>query len=112
MIEKIILDYLSQKLDCPVYPELPEKDIPKRYVFFERTSGGVNNHIKSATIALQSYADSLLEAVKLNEQVKQAMDALIELPNVSRSRLNSDYNYTDTTTKKYRYQAVYDLIYY
>ena len=29
-----------------------------------------------------------------------------------RQTLNSDYNFTDVTTKKYRYQAVYDLKYY
>ena len=31
---------------------------------------------------------------------------------VSRAALNTDYNYTDTVTKRYRYQAVYDFIYY
>ena len=39
------------------------------------------------------------------------MAGIVELPDVSRSALNSDYNYTDTDTKTYRYQAVYDLTY-
>lgn len=112
MIEKILLDYLSEKLDCPVYVEKPLKDIPGRFLFFERTSGGVDNHVKNATIALQSYGRSLLEAMELNEQVKEAMDDLITLPKISRSALNTDYNYTDTETKQYRYQAVYDLVYF
>ena len=51
--------------------------------------------------------------MKLNEKVKEAMDELPwELDSVTRSKLNSDYNFTDTATRKYRYQAVYDITYY
>ena len=42
----------------------------------------------------------------------EMLKALPELDAVSASRLNSDYNFTDTTTKRYRYQAVYDLVYF
>ena len=35
--------------------------------------------------------------------------ALEQIVSVS---LNSDYNYTDTTTKEYRYQAVFDIVHY
>ena len=31
--------------------------------------------------------------------------------NVFRCELNGDYNFTDTETKRYRYQAVFDLTY-
>ena len=47
-----------------------------------------------------------------NEKVKAAMKRIIEQDEISRSTLNSDYNFTDVITKKYRYQAVYDLKYY
>ena len=40
-----------------------------------------------------------------------AMDNIISLDSISKSKLNSDYNFTDTTKKQYRYQAVYDLVY-
>ena len=39
------------------------------------------------------------------------MRTIVNLPEIGRSQLNSDYNFTDTTTKGYRYQAVFDLIY-
>lgn len=52
---------------------------------------------------------SLLRAAEINEAAKAAMDTLPERPEVFRSALNSDYNYTDTETKTYRYQAVYDI---
>ena len=67
---------------------------------------------RSATIALQSLADSLYNAAVLNEQVKEAAADMIELDKICRVSLNSDYNFTDIQTKQYRYQAVYDITYY
>ncbi|MCB5496022.1 hypothetical protein [Mediterraneibacter gnavus] len=49
---------------------------------------------------------------KMTEQVKKAMDDLAELKEISYSRLNTDYDFTDTAKKKYRYQAVYDIGFY
>jgi len=51
-------------------------------------------------------------AAALNELVKNAVDSLIELDEIASVKLNTDYNFTDTTTKKYRYQAVYDIKHY
>ena len=111
MIEKIVLDYLSAALQVPVFMERPETP-PESYVLIEKTGGGKTNWIYTATMAIQSIAPTLENAAKLNEQVKEAMDNIIVLEDVSRSNLNSDYNFTDTTSKKYRYQAVYDLVHY
>lgn len=110
MIEMTVVEYLSTTLSVPAYMEMPEK-APERFVLVEKTGGFVENHIYSATLAIQSYAGSMYEAASLNEVVKKAMDNIIVLDAVSRSKLNTDYNFTDTTKKKYRYQAVYDLVY-
>lgn len=112
MIEKTVLDYLTDALDgVPVYMENPETR-PDLYVVIEKTGSGKKNHICSATIAVQSYAPSMYEAAELNEYVKDAMENLTELGSVSRVALNSDYNYTDTASKHYRYQAVFDVTFY
>ena len=37
---------------------------------------------------------------------------MIDLDRVTKVSLNSDYNYTDTTTKHYRYQAVFNVTHY
>lgn len=111
MIEKIVIDYLEMVLEVPVFMERPEK-APKKYVIVEKTGSSRENFIKSATLALKSHADSLLHAAELNEKVKEAMDSIVTLDAVSRSELNSDYNFTDPTSKTYRYQAVYDLVHY
>ena len=111
MIEKTILDYLSSELSVPVYMERPEND-EGEYVLIEKTSSRRENYISSATIALQSFGNTLYRAAELNEEVKTAMDGIITLNEISSSRLNSDYNFTDTTKKRYRYQAVYDITHY
>lgn len=110
MIEKILLDYLNNTLSVSAYMEKPANP-PEKYVLLERTGGSSENYIKSATFALQSYADSLFDAATLNEEVKAAMDNIVVLNEVMSAELNSDYNFTDTTKKQYRYQAVYDLFY-
>lgn len=110
MIEQVLIKYLNNKLGVPVYMEHPSEK-PASYVVLEKVGGGRRNYLKSATIALQSIASTLEQAAFLNEKVKKCMDELIELPRVSKSELNSDYNFTDSTTKTYRYQAVYDILY-
>lgn len=111
MIEKFILDYLNDILSVSAYMEKPP-DEPEEYVLIEKTGGGKENYIKSASIALQSYADSLFRAAELNEEVKLVMDNIIELDVISGAGLARDYNFTDTTKKKYRYQAIYEITHY
>ena len=111
MIEKTILDYLDQALDVPVCMERPEEP-PNQYVLIEKTGSGKRNHICDATLSIQSYAPSLYEAAELNETVKTAMESAVILSEICRVSLNSDYNFTDTAMKQYRYQAVFDITHY
>ena len=112
MIEKTVLDHLSRVLDpVQVYMEFPDKK-ETTFVVIEKTGSGITNGIRSATIAVQSLADSLYNAAILNEKVKIAMDDLITNDEIGRVSLDSDYNFTDTQTKHHRYQAVYQLIHY
>ena len=110
MIETTVLDYLSSVLPEPCSLEVPERP-PAQFVVLEKTDSSRKNFINTATFAVQSYAPSLFEAAELNERVKAAMDELILLPDIFSAKLDSDYNFTDTATKKYRYQAVFDIIY-
>lgn len=112
MIEKILLDYLQNALDVPVYMEIPSPMPANSFIVLEKTGSGAENHIFSATMAIQSYAASLYAAATLNEEVKGAMLYGITPPEICAVRLNSDYNYTDPDLKKYRYQAVFDLTHY
>ena len=93
MIAKDLLDYLGEALSVGVYM-------------------GRNDHIITTTIAVQSYAPSLYEAMVLNESVKSAMEGFAQLANVTRVELDTDYNFTNTVTKQYRWQAVYNITHY
>ena len=111
-IEEIVRAYLDDVLgDTPVRLELPNNP-PSKIVIIEKTTGGEENHIKTATLAIQSYGERMLDVITLNEKIKDVMSNIITLNEICKCKLNSDYNYTDTTTKKYRYQAVFDIYYY
>jgi hypothetical protein len=111
MIEIVIKNYLSEHLSVPCLLEAPESPLSS-YVILEKTGSGDIDHINNSTFAFQSYATSLYEAVMLNEEAKEVVQNLILLDAISKVKLNSDYNFTDTTTKQYRYQAVFDITHY
>lgn len=111
MIEIVIKNFLDGHLSVPSFLE-HQKKMPEKYVLFEKTSGGSNNHLPSSTFAFQSYGPSLYEAALLNEELKQVIESMIGLNEISKIKLNSDYNFTDTETKEYRYQAVFDINHY
>lgn len=116
-IEEIVYNYLKTALTVPVYMEVPAATPesldgpPPTYVAIERTGGGEENHIDSATLAIQSIGPTLYTAILLNDSVKKAMKEIVTLNEISKCTLNTDYNFSDTTTKQRRYQAIYDLVY-
>ena len=111
MVESIVKNYLQSRLNVPVRLE-EEDNLGQEYILIEKTGSGKENHVESATLAVQSFSTSLYGAATLNERVKAAMEKIIELDDISKCELNSDYNYTDTNRKKYRYQAVFDIVYF
>lgn len=111
MIEKTILDYLGEHLTVPVYMEEPITN-PQSYVLIERTGSSETDMIETTTLALQSYGASLYDAAALNMTVKAQIKQAVELPGVSAVYINSDYNFTDTETKRYRYQCVAVITHY
>ncbi len=112
-IEKVILDWLNDptnNLGVTAYTEEPEQPAFS-YVLIEKTGSSRTNLVDTATFAVQSYGRTLLEASTLNNTVKKLMDRLIEIDVISKSQLSTDYNFTDTATRRYRYQAVYRVVY-
>ena len=117
MIELIVKKYLEEKdlsVRNHVYAEVPENP-PDAYIVIEKTGSGRTDRVNRAMIAVQSVGKkgkkSLLDVMKLNQEVLQAMDEITELPEISSCELNSDYNFTNEQTKEYRYQAVFNLFY-
>lgn len=111
MVEKIVLDYLTANLSELCAMEVPEPPTPQRYVVIEKTGSTVKNLVPSANIAIQSCAATLLDAANLNEAVKAAMPGLMADSRIAACKLDTDYNFTDPSTKTYRYQAIYRITY-
>ena len=111
MIETTVLNYLEDALPVHSYMERPE-DPEASFVVVSKAGSSVTNRISKANITIQSYATTLAEAAALNELVKAAMDEMVVLDSISKVELNSDYDYTDTSMKAYRYQAVYVITHY
>lgn len=110
MIELTVLNYLNSVLSVPVVMEVPA-DPAEKFVVLQKTGSSRVDRLDTATIAAQSYAGTLAEAAELNEQVKAAFDGMIVLDEISSCKLNSDYNFTDQSMEKYRYQCIYVICY-
>ena len=72
MIEKIVIDYLESALDVPVRAEVPDPNTGS-LVVIEKVGASRTNYLDAATIAVQSYGNTLVEAAELNQAVKKLM---------------------------------------
>lgn len=112
MIEKTAIDYLDTQLTEPVYAETPNPIPSTAYVIVEKTADRCVDGLWYSTLAIQSISDSLYNASTLNGTVITKMLGITSLNSISRCVLETSYNYTNTATKQYRYQAVFNLTYY
>ena len=111
MIEIIVKNSLEQSLSLPVFLEQPLSK-PNKYLLIERKGMGESNQLGGSLFIFQSYAESMYEAAVLNKEVIQAVKDLITLDDIVSISLNTDYIFTDVTSKKYRYQAIFDIKHY
>lgn len=113
MIESTILSFLENAgLDAPLYMEIPE-DPPMEFYILENTGQSMRDHVRTTTMAVQSYAQSMERAADLAYEIDEIiLETLQELDDVAGVRLNSLYNFTDQSTKQYRYQGVYIITHY
>ena len=113
MIESTILSFLDNAgLDAPLYMEIPENP-PEEFYILENTGQSIRDHVRTTTMAVQSYAQSMERAADLAYEIDEViLETLQVLDDVAGVRLNSLYNFTDQSTKQYRYQGVYVITHY
>ena len=111
MIEEIVLNYLNEMLSVPVCME-ETAESGSEFVIIQKTDTSTTNCITTAMFTAKSYGKTMLRAAELNESVKLAMKSIAELPAISSCYLVTDYNMTDTASKRYRYQAVFHITHY
>lgn len=110
-IESFLIDFLNNRLDVPVSGDIPTPR-PARFVTLEQTGSRHSNHINTADIAIQSWAETRAEALALNLKVVDAMEDALAEAMISRCQLQSYYNFPDLATKTPRYQAVYEVVHF
>ncbi|MDD6666720.1 MAG: hypothetical protein PUE58_01925 [Lachnospiraceae bacterium] len=110
IVEKKIQDFLKARISVPIYMEKPPNP-PKSYVIIERVGGAESNWISQGTFAIKSIGPTLYKAATLDHDVVTAMHDLTTIDNISGCVLNADTNFTDITTKEYRYQSTYLINY-
>lgn len=106
MIESFLINYLkSQGFDAALERQ---KGID---IILDKTGGQLNGHQFLHTFAIQTYGSSKAKAADLSYKVMQAMlDMPDKTTRVVDVLLNAGpYDFTDTSTKEYRYQAVYEI---
>lgn len=112
MIELDIKKFIEDEFEYPAFMERPQTAIDTFFVI-EKISGSRDEQIDFARVAVQTYAPSLYQAATLCDRLNDAMMTdFVALPNITNVKINSTYNYTDTTVKKYRYQTLFEIYYY
>ena len=114
MIIKKLVQYLTSYFasDSTLFVGVEAPAQLTHYVLVDQTGSSTRNHITTTTVAVQSYGETLLKAMELNELVKAAMDSFAGQNDVASVKLETDYNFTNTATKQYRWQAVYQITHY
>lgn len=112
MIEITLRNYLidEQIVGDDVYLEVPENP-PDEFIVIQQTGLSRENCLLHSVMAFQSYSTTKQKSAELNEAVIQALIDCDE-ETIASCRLNRAYDYPDTRTKKYRYQAVFAITHY
>ena len=112
MIEETVINYLIAQgiADGAVYAEVPLKDIPDHYVLIQRSSGSITDYIRQIGLYTEARSRiSKLDAAQLHEDVISAMQEIRDHTELFRCKLNAEYDAALTSTKEYRYQALWDI---
>lgn len=109
ILEKFLIDWIARKTGYDVHAEVPEGH-PAEFYTVERTGSHTVNRVATVTVAIKSWnSASTYAAAEMNDGLKREMETLVQEPEISACRLSTDYPFTDTETKYYRYQAVYNI---
>ena len=92
--------------------EHPEDNPAGVYLVIEKIGETSENHLFTATFAVQVYADTLANAAREAFRLMPAIKRLGNRKGIAATDVTNCYNWTDTETKEYRYQLLVDVVYY
>lgn len=108
-VSKVVIDALGGK-ESNAYKEISKK-------VFAECNGDLKHYfnVNARNNVPKKKFDEAVQYVKNWQPCTNTRIMIRDCNNqmfISKCTLNSDYNYTDTARKKYRYQAVYDIVYF
>lgn len=110
LIEKTVLDYLMDELDTEnIFLEMPN-ELPDEFIVFRIIDRGKTDQINAVTLEFYSYGLTKLKAAELDEKLREAMDNIVILPEIS-CHFGGGNDNPDTTIKRPRYRAYYNLFF-
>lgn len=110
-ILEYVVNYLDKKLPEPVRIKKPDK-APKRYILIEKTGFDIENYLSTATVVIESYAESLYATEELSIRIRKRLEEMADNNKISSVRLDTDYPDSNADKKENRYQAVYKITHY
>lgn len=111
MIQETIIRHIEEKTGIKTAGEL-YKGAPAEIVIVTLVGADRENLIDTVQVRMDCYGESTAQAARNNLKVMQAMDSLPELETVSASDRMTYYPVADTTTKRYRWQSIYNVTHY
>ena len=109
-VEEALVGWLPTVVGAPCYAEVPA-DRPSEFVTVERTGGGSEIGIDRPSVAIQAWAPSRLEALRLALEVRDAMALrAVEVDGIRSCSVNSGpYSFPDPDGRGARYQLYVDM---
>ena len=109
-VEATVARYLGRLLEGVEASVVVPEPRPERLVTVQRTGGGVSNRLDHPTLAVQSWAPTLMGASALAREVDDLMrSAPYELPDVFGVESTTIQQWRDPDSGAPRYQALYTL---
>lgn len=110
LIEQTVLEYLQRELNTTdVYLETP-REIPDTFVILRLVERTKEDHINGVTVEIQSYAKTKLAAATLDELVREKMENIVTIDDIS-CHFGGGNDNPDTTLKRHRYRCYFNLYY-
>lgn len=110
MILELVKKYLEENMNIPVHMEIPA-DPPKKYLTIQKLDGGKTNQVKAITLSIEAYDESKYKASMLSDKVEEQMESLGESDKVFSCKLGGGGDDTDSISKKYRFETIWNIYY-
>lgn len=107
-IERVAAQRLMDATGIKAVLEVP-KSRPSEFISVEMTGGSGDRFVRTASLAVQSWAKTRKRAAEIARLVEEATPDIADEPNVFRAVANGSYRWPDPDSGHKRYQTNVEL---